>query len=51
MGRKMESIHKGNIKPGKRKFFIDLANYKSGAYFIVMECENIKKSFKNIVKN
>ena len=46
MGRKMESIHKGNIKPGKRKFFIDLANYKSGAYFIVMECENIKKSFK-----
>ena len=46
MGRKMESIHKGLIKLGKRKFFIDLANYKSGAYFIVMECENIKKSFK-----
>ena len=46
MGRKMESIHKGLIKPGKRKFFIDLANYKSGAYFIVMECNNVNKSFK-----
>ena len=46
MGRKMESIHKGVIKPGKRKFFIDLANYKSGAYLIVMEFKDIKKSFK-----
>ena len=46
MGRKVGSIHKGLIKPGKRKFFIDLANYKSGAYFIVMECNNVNKSFK-----
>ena len=46
MGRKAGFIHKGVIKPGKRKFFIDLANYKSGAYFIVMECKNINKSLK-----
>ena len=45
-GRKVQSIYEGFIKSGKRKYFIDLSNYNSGSYAIVLKCGNEKKTFK-----
>ena len=37
IGREVETIHEGEFKAGERKYFIDVTNYPSGIYTVILD--------------